>query len=138
MNRREFLASGSATLASATLFTSAGIEWMDSVAIETKNLFSAGNLCRASFAQCIDSSFQLHHMMLGPIDLKLVNLIDGPSAKGHEQFSLLFQAPGTSQLERGTYVMAHADSGYFPLYLDSAGNDAQGPLFRADFNLTTA
>jgi len=136
MNRRKFLTSGSVTLASATLLSSAAINWSDTAAIDTKNLLSGGNLCRASFARCIDSSFQLHHTLLGSIDLKLTSLIDGPSTKGHEQFSLIFQAPSTSQIGPGTYVMAHADSGYFPLYLDSAGNDAHGPLFRADFNLT--
>lgn len=133
MNRRQFLATGSVTIASLALASTAAIELAGTGGAEK---LATSALCRATFSQCIDSMFQLHHTSLGSIELKLSTLIDRMTTESNEQFTLIFHAPINTELAGGTFVMAHSATGYFPLYLESAGHDDKGSLFRADFNLT--
>lgn len=136
MNRREFIANGSATIATLALTSGATLELTGMLgAPRGDTSFAAQKLCRATFAQCVDSAFELHHTSLGSIGLKLSNLFDRPHDGRSEQFTLIFQAPKNAELTSGTFVMAHANTGLFPLYIESAGENEEGKLFRADFNL---
>ena len=139
MNRRDFLASGSVTIASLALASTAALEFTGAAgSAASTELKTASPLCRATFAKCIDSVFELHHTVLGAVDLTLSTLLDRPATERNEQFTLIFNAPKNTELAGGTFVMAHAATGYFPLYLESAGQDDKGALFRADFNLGIA
>ena len=139
MNRRDFLATGSVTIASLALASTAALELTSTSGMTgSGGMSAASKLCRATFAQCLDSVFELHHTILGPVNLTLSNLLDRTATERNEQFTLIFHAPKNTELSGGTFVMAHAATGYFPLYLESAGQDDKGAMFRADFNLVTS
>lgn len=94
MNRRDFLASGSVTIASLALASTAALEFTGAAgSAASTELKTASPLCRATFAKCIDSVFELHHTVLGAVDLTLSTLLDRPATERNEQFTLIFHAP---------------------------------------------
>jgi hypothetical protein len=137
MNRREFIATGSVTIASLALVSTAAIELAGKAGQGegAKLLSTTGTLCRETFARCVDSVFNLHHTKFGSFDLTLSSLLDQKSGDGNQQFTLIFQTPPKVPFSAGTFVMSHPDTGYFPIYIESTGHDDSGSRFRADFNL---
>ena len=98
MNRRDFLATGSVTIASLALASTAALELTSTSGMTgSGGMSAASKLCRATFAQCLDSVFELHHTILGPVNLTLSNLLDRTAAERNEQFTLIFHAPKNTE-----------------------------------------
>jgi hypothetical protein len=67
--------------------------------------------------------------------VQLVEVTDEVASPRVEQFSIRFLASPHSDLEAGTYPVVCDEGGSFELYLEPAGEDAEGRYYVASFSL---
>jgi len=67
--------------------------------------------------------------------VQLVEVTDEAPSWTVEQFSIRFLASPHSDLEAGTYPVVCDEGGSFELYLEPAGEDAEGRYYVASFSL---
>jgi hypothetical protein len=68
------------------------------------------------------------------VALKLVEVSELRSKGGMMQFSVRFQGPADATLEKSVYTFEQVPSERFSLFLEPAGNDAEGRYYQAIFN----
>jgi hypothetical protein len=132
MKRRDFFKvtgqAGSAGVA-LNLFPSV------SAALEQMSVSSPAQLSKGWFEQFISRTFWVKVRGLHGLDLELVEIQEGPAAKGLEQFSAVFRAVGTGKpLKIGTYKVMDPNGDYLRLHLEPLSRD-DGAYYRATFSL---
>jgi len=130
MKRRDFLSTCGKGLATAAL----GAGGAGAAARGAQPRLDAG-LERGKFAPYVGGEFWVYEPARGIVTVRLVRIIDCKSPAGHRQFTLLFRSHPDDSLAPGTYTLENAESGRFQVYLQSAGADARGNDYRAEFNL---
>lgn len=90
------------------------------------------SLTRATFAPLVGATFRVE----GPatFDAALVELADGRSQPGWEQFSLFFAAPSDAPAAQGLYRVANDAIGAVDLFLVPVERDEQRLLCEAVIN----
>jgi hypothetical protein len=95
-------------------------------------------LTRTTFAPHQNTAFRLAGDAEGTpsIDLELIEVTDKTPANFEgEQFSLIFKGPPDAPLYQQTYALAHDDMGEVSLFLVPVGQQDDGLLYEAFFNL---
>lgn len=72
---------------------------------------------KSELAAQVGSHFKLHGEAGAPLDLQLVELREGGSSAGQEQFSLLFDGPSEPLMPQRIYSLVHPELGTFALFL---------------------
>jgi hypothetical protein len=103
---------------------------------------AASRMTRASFAACLNSTFQLQNADASVLPLKLVELKDtvhsahkkAAAAHGKECFSLAFTAPNHEVLKQNTYRLEHENLGKFDLFISPVTSKRHGEIYEAIIN----
>lgn len=72
---------------------------------------------KSEFAAHVDSHFQLRDDAGAQLDLQLVEVWEGGSSGGQEQFSLLFNGPSKPLMPQRIYSLIHSELGTIDLFL---------------------
>lgn len=127
MKRRDFVLAGASLAASVAL---------------PRGVFAGGlgadaQGLRARYAACLGSEFQVFGSNGATWVLKLTELDAGSACHGTDQFSLLWEGPGTNASRAGCYRMLHPVLGERVLYLEPGFAAAGRTRMRAQFSLLT-
>ena len=96
-------------------------------------------LTRTAFAPHQNTTFRLSQQTdeVPSLDLELVEVADKtPEGFAGEQFSLIFKGPLDVPLYQQTYVLEHEAMGAVALFLVPVGQQDDGMLYEAFFNLS--
>jgi hypothetical protein len=92
------------------------------------------NMGKESFAEHVNSEFQILKEETPALTLKLVE-VSGPGVEhGQEQFALLLQGPLETPIGQGIHTVRHERLGTFDLFLVPVGREREGMLYEAAFN----
>ena len=91
-------------------------------------------LSKNSFSKSLNTSFRLHTDADENFEFELIELQDGYSTPGQEQFSIKFRGPCNLDLPQKTYLMEHDHIGTFDLFIVPIGRDKTGSYYEAIFN----
>ena len=145
MNRRLFLSSVAAAGAAVGLGPVSRAEPMALASTKSTELASGAPLTGAAasalvlsrrlFADTLQERFTVSSDTSR--HLELVELHDGPTAAGLDQFSLVFRDvdESTRTLRAGMHTLSHSTHGELNLYLEPAADDARGVCYRASLCL---
>lgn len=77
------------------------------------------NLKLENFSPHLNSKFLVKREPEGveAVELELVEAVDLGSTPRQEQFSILFQGPGSQQLEQAIYRFEHQEMGAFDIFI---------------------
>src|ERR1700742_2333613 len=75
------------------------------------------SLTRNSFAQHLDTTFEVHVSALDIQSLQLVKVSERQRYKEGEGFELLFLGQKAQQFPQGTYMIQHGEMGSLPVFL---------------------
>jgi hypothetical protein len=124
MERREFILAAGGALACAgmgpSLALAAGA--------------APGGFHQATFQAMLNQSLIAYDSARG-VSLQLVEIQDGKSGPGLEQFTLLLAGSAASPLKDGSYEVYHASIGTVALYIEACGRQGQDALYRVQFSL---
>lgn len=96
-------------------------------------------LTRTAFAPHQNTTFRLSQQTddAPSLDLELIEVTDKtPQGFEGEQFSLIFKAPPDAPLYQQTYTLKHEAMGDIALFLVPVGQQDDGLLYEAFFNLS--
>jgi hypothetical protein len=132
MKRREFFkATGQAGAAGVALNFFPSV----SAALEQMAVIPPAQMSKSWFEQFLSRIFWVKLRGLHGLDLELIEIQEGPAAKGLEQFSAVFRAVGTGKpFKTGTYKVMDPNGDYLRLHLEPISNDS-GTTYRAAFSL---
>ena len=86
------------------------------------------------FREQVDTIFRVDHDS-GPIQLRLVEVADGPAGGGFQRFSLLFHGPADRVLPQGTYDFHHDALGSLMVFIVPViGSNAERIVYEAVFS----
>jgi hypothetical protein len=91
-------------------------------------------LTRTMFEENLNTRFWLKDERAEPYAMDLVELANGHSTPGQEQFSLRFRGDRNQVFPQRIYPMKHDSIGDFDLFLVPIGRDEAGTLYEAVFN----
>jgi len=96
-------------------------------------------LTHSDFASRVGDQFEVDSAG-GPVTVELVEATegtepggDGPKGEKRQQFSLLFEGPGTPALDQSIHQLRHADLGELDLFLVPIGPRGDGMGYEAAF-----
>ena len=92
------------------------------------------DLTKEIFSESLETKFRLDREPSRSIELELIELNEGVSTPGHEQFSLIFRGPLDYFLGQGTYHMEHDKMGEIDLFLVPVGQEQDGFHYEVIFN----
>ena len=87
-----------------------------------------------TFAEKVNSRFEVHLQSEKPLDLILTHVSDLKVSAGQEQFSILFRGPLDAFLAQGIYKLMHESMGSFDLFFVPIGRNEKGFEYEAIFN----
>ena len=129
MQRREFvIATGSLLAATGMVSAAAPAPVLAAIPAGLRLLNSA------AFSALLNQSFNVYENRHG-VGMQLIEVRNEKSAPGAEQFTLVFSASAGTTLASGTYDVEQDAIGLTPMYLQKAGQNPQGQLYLAHFNL---
>jgi hypothetical protein len=92
------------------------------------------NLTFDTFAQKLNSQFQVEHGAAVALTTELVEASQLPSSPGYEVFSIIFRGPPDKFLPQGTYRFQHNNIGAFDLFIVPIRQDQHGFYYEVVFN----
>ncbi|HEX9373566.1 MAG TPA: hypothetical protein VF897_21310 [Roseiflexaceae bacterium] len=87
-----------------------------------------------TFAQQLNTPFQVERAGAVPLALELIEAREARSAPGYEAFSIVFRGPGDVFLPQAIYGMQHEAIGAFELFVVPIRQDQHGLYYEAIFN----
>jgi hypothetical protein len=91
-------------------------------------------LTRASFAEHLNSKFQLSVGPEAAVEVELIEVEQRRSTPRQDQFSVVFRAPLDVPARQGVYHLKHDPLGDLELFLVPFKQDESGIYFEAFFN----
>jgi hypothetical protein len=91
-------------------------------------------IAESTWKALLDQRFYLYDPTQGQVVLTLLAVRDVPPASPR-QFVVTFSAAEHGQVVAGTYSVEHPQLGLFALFLQPAGSDSRGQLYRSEFSL---
>lgn len=91
-----------------------------------------GRLTRESFAENVNTTFELQVSAMNVQQLELKSVSRKTRSKHHETFDLVF-AGKEKPFGQGTYLVEHSRLGSFPLFVVPIGSGKVGALYQAVF-----
>jgi hypothetical protein len=91
-------------------------------------------LTKTMFEENLNTKFWLLHEDVEPQAMDLIELTNGHSTPGQEQFALRFRGDRSLVFPQRIYSMKHDSIGDFDLFLVPIGRDETGTFYEAVFN----
>jgi hypothetical protein len=97
-------------------------------------LVSLEKLNACSFAEQLNTLFNLHIDPATPIALKLVEVKENDPSPRIELFALHFRGPSSPHLPQGIYRMDHAKMGTLEIFITAIAAEPDGILYESVFH----
>jgi hypothetical protein len=97
-------------------------------------LVSLEKLNARSFAEQLNTTFNLQIDSAGPIALKLIEVKEDDPSPKIELFSLHFRGPSSPHLPQGIYRMEHAEVGTLEIFITAVAAEPDGILYESVFH----
>jgi hypothetical protein len=135
INRRGFLGTGAVMLGSIALSPIKLLAgpFLTAASVGDSQL----QLGKKDFQALLNTTFAVITETGSLVNLKLIEVQDGPVSLNAEQFTLSFSAPRRPSLVEGMYPIEHISAGRFSLFLQTAGINRAARFYQATFNLLT-
>jgi hypothetical protein len=92
------------------------------------------NLTRSTFAENLNTSFQLRLDETKTVELVLLEVSNLRVSERSEAFSLLFRGPADHMVAQAVYPVEHARMGLFDVFIVPVGVTEEGFQYEAVFN----
>lgn len=97
-------------------------------------LVSLETLNAGSFAEQLNTTFNLQMDYATPVALKLVEVKESDPSPSIELFALHFRGPSSPRLPQGIYRMEQAKLGTMEIFITAIGSEPDGILYESIFH----